>query len=154
MAKQRTTDHTDNVMAHLSDLADLRDEGAFVSALQEVDWRTRPAKDVVKAVQLALAAGAHMAARHLAQEGAERYPAHAELQKYARLLAPPRVIQRNLPPRPDLRTNHDWMKRQGPAYRGQWVALRDGQLLATADTFDALAQKVSDRQHVLLTRIF
>ncbi len=35
---------------------------------------------------LALMAGAHLAARYLAMEGAERFPDHAELQKMAHMV--------------------------------------------------------------------
>jgi hypothetical protein len=154
MARERTADQADKAMAHLAELADRRDEAGFASALQAMDWSSRPAGEVLRAVQLALMAGAFLGARRLSQDGADRYPAHAELQRYARVLAPPRVIARNLPPRPDLRANHDWMKREADAYRGQWIALRNGELLGTASSFDALADQFPDPRDILLTKIF
>lgn len=141
-------------MAILEAAAELKDERAFLSAKKSINWRERPPEDFIRAVHLALAAGAHLAARHLASQGAQQYPSHAELQKYARVLAPPKLIRRNLPPDPTLGANHNWIKQHGDAYRGKWIALRNGQLLATADSFNALADQFSDPQGILFTPVF
>lgn len=153
MAKERTDDESGSVMAVLAELSERHEAAAFVSTLQTVDWASRPADEVAQAVKLALMTGAFMAARRLSQEGADRYPEHAELQKLARLLAPPRVIGHS-PARPDLRANHEWMKREANAYRGKWIALRNGELLGTADTFDELADQFPDPRRILMTKIF
>jgi hypothetical protein len=153
MARVMTARHGNRILAQLGRLAQRHDEVGFVAALQTVDWAERPPDEVAQAAQLALLAGAHMAARQLAQEGAQQHPAHAALQRLARLLAPPRVIGHG-PARPDLRANHDWIKRQSDPYRGRWVALRNGQLLTAADTFDALADQFPDPRGILLTKIF
>jgi len=121
---------------------------------QPTDWSGRPAGEVLRVVQLALMAGASLAARRLSQAGAARFPPDAELQKYARVLVPPKVTRRAGPPDLTLIANHDWIKREADAYRGQWIALRNGELLGTADTFDALADQFPDPRDILLTRIF
>ena len=46
-------------------------------------------EDLVQAMRQGLETGEAGRARQLALEGAQRYPAHAELQRYARVLAPP-----------------------------------------------------------------
>lgn len=144
----------DYLMALLAYAAEQGNEAAFAAAYRRIDWAMRPADDFLRAVRWALAAGAHGAARQLALQGAQRYADHAELQKYARVLAPPRVIRRDLPPRPDLRANRDWIMQHADEYRGKWIALRNGQLLATADSFGALADRFDSPQGILLTRIF
>ncbi len=56
------------------------------------DVLTSTPDDVVHAIRQALEAGEAGQARQLALEGAQRYPAHAELHTYARVLAPPRPV--------------------------------------------------------------
>src|SRR5438128_10208154 len=53
------------------------------------DSATSTPDDLVQAIRQALEAGEAGRARQLALESAQRYPAHAELQRYARVLAPP-----------------------------------------------------------------
>lgn len=144
----------DKQMAALVSAANSKNESAFMLAYQKIDWQTRAATDFIQAVQLALTAGAHLVARKLAELGAAHYPQDAYLKKAAYILAPPKVIARDLPPRPDLRANRDWIMSQSNAYRGKWVALRNGELLATADSFDALADQVGNPSGILLTKIF
>lgn len=61
-------------MAALEAAAKDGNEDAFVAAKHRIDWSQRPAPDWIRAVRLGLAAGAHMAARKLASEGAAQYP--------------------------------------------------------------------------------
>ena len=72
-------------------------EVAFVQAARQIDWLRRPAADFAQAVRLALAAGAHLLARNLAERGDGLYPGHPELQKMARILAPPRIVKAGIP---------------------------------------------------------
>ncbi len=144
----------DYQMALLQLAADQSNEAGYLAAYRQIDWAMRTAADILLAVQWALQAEAHGLARELSQLGAERYPTHAELQKYARVLAPPKIIARDLPPRPDLRANHLWMKQNSALYRGQWIALRNGQLLATAQSFTEITERFSAPQGIFFTKIF
>ena len=129
-------------------------EREFAHIAQAIDWTQQMPDEVIAAIQLALSTGAHTTARRLAASGAERYPDRPDLQKYARILAPPRLVQRGLPTRPDLYANRDWTRQHAEQYRGQWIALRDGQLLAAADSFEALADQFTVHSGILLTRLF
>jgi hypothetical protein len=61
-------------------------------------------------------------------EGAKRYPAHDELQRWAHVLAPPtaRVVPTSAASRASVKANNAWMKTHWQDYRGQWVAVREG----------------------------
>lgn len=144
----------DYQMALLQLAADQSDEAGYLAAYRQIDWAARSAADILLGVQLALQAPAHGLARELSRFGAERYPDHGELQKYARILAPPRTIASHLPPRPDLRANHVWIKQNSTAYRGRWVALQNGQLLASAASLRLLADQFPDRDEVVMTKIY
>jgi len=141
-------------LADMESAAATGDERAFLVAKDLIDWETRPAEDFLRAVQLALSAGAHMAARNLAAQGAARHPNDANLQKYARILAPPRVLRSDAPPHPGLRANRDWLMTCGDKYRGQWVALRQGVLLGAADSLAALKELIGDTSNILPTKVF
>ncbi|HXG63748.1 MAG TPA: hypothetical protein VNO70_01490 [Blastocatellia bacterium] len=143
----------DPSMIRLEAAASTGDEPAFLDALKEMHWSNRPPMDYVRGVQLALESGAHLAARRLATEGVRRYPHNMELQKYAHVLAPPKVIRSNVPANPGLKANREWLQTHSEEYSGKWVALRDGQLLGDANSLDELIKKIGNTKGVLLTTV-
>jgi len=147
------TEDREDGLARLEVAAETGDEMAFVQAASEIDWCQRSAAEFARAVRLALAAGAHLLARNLAAQGAKLYTDHPELQKMARLLAPPRIVRTDLPPDPSIRANRDWLQTHANEYRGQWVALRGGQLLAVGSTARYLKAQLKNIEGVLLARV-
>jgi hypothetical protein len=137
----------------LKTAADLGDEALFLEVAEDIDWSRRSATEFTQAVRLALAAGAHLFARKLAARGAERYHDHEELQKMARVLAPPRVATADLPPDKSVRENQTWLREHADEYRGQWVALRGGDLLVAAPTANEAWEHLESKEDVLLTRV-
>lgn len=136
----------------LADAAEAGDAQAFMTAYHLIDWSTHTPDEFERAIHWALIVGAHLAARSLAVEGSALYPDYAELQKAARILAPPKVI-RHLPADPTIRANQDWLRGNCTAYRGQWVALQNGQLLATADSFGELTKRIAISPEILFTKV-
>ena len=151
-----TTDYPllDLDMQQLETAAQLGNEQAFVAVYQRMDWQQRSPDDFLRGVQLALTAGAHLAARNLSARGSARFPDHAELQKYARILAPPKVVTRNISPRSDWTADRAWLMKHGDDYRGRWVALHDGELMSVANTLRSLTEQVGDTQGLLLTKVY
>jgi len=132
--------------------ADAGDETAFAQAADGVDWSERTEGDFETAVRLALAAGAHGSARVLSAQGFAAFPESAILKKMATLLGPPRV---GLPAEPSVAANQQWMRAHWEEYRGCWVALRDGNLLAVAPTLREIEQQVGPIRNsgIFVTRI-
>lgn len=130
----------ENLMAQLCAAAEAKDEQAFLKIRQAIKWTTCSAAEFAMAVDWALMAGAHLAARQLASEGAARFPDHEELQKMACILAPPetKVMPGQLTT--TWKTNREWLKQNWADFKGKWVALQNGQLLGVADSPQALAQ--------------
>jgi hypothetical protein len=141
-------------MARLQRATESGDQRAFLIALDEINLNDRSVEDLIRIVRLALETGAYRTARHVSDEGAKCYPENAEIQNYARVLAPPMVISYSLPPDQTLEANRSWLKKHGSEYRGKWVALKDGQLLASADSLDRLAEQVENTKDVLLTTAY
>jgi hypothetical protein len=140
-------------MSRLEAAAISGNEADFLSSLQDVDWQTKSENDYARIVNFALQAGAHLAAREIAAAGAKLYPNDPQLQKQAEILAPPKIIRRTAVVRPTHRANRDWLKANGETYKGQWVALSEGQLLGTANSLDRLVQSVRRERGVLFTLV-
>ena len=147
-----TGDSGDGIVV-LEIAAELYDEAAFVRAASEIDWLQHPAADFARAVRLALAVGAHLLARRLATEGARLYPGHAELEKMACVLAPPVIVGTSLPSAPSARANLEWMRAHSAPYRGRWVALKNGVLVASASTARELREQLLTTDGLFLTRV-
>lgn len=128
----------------------------FALSFQRIDWNTRSVEEVVEGARLALGVGAHLLARDLVLANAPRFPDHPELQKMAHILAPPRVTVSPTPPDPSRKGNMTWLKNHWEAYRGKWVALRSGELLAVADSMNALLEQVGEvkNTNIMVTPIW
>ncbi len=129
-------------------------EAAFVQAAERIDWSQRPAVDFIRAVRLALAAGAHLLARNLAAQGAKLHPDHLELCKMANILAPPRIVNADILATPSVRANQAWLRHHADEFKGQWVALREGTLLAAGATAHGVWDHLESTDGVMLTKVF
>lgn len=141
------------VLAAMANAADAGDERAYLAAYRLMDWERCDAATFETAIHLAFAAGAHMAARLLATKGAALHPDSPYLQKADYILAPPKVIRRGLPAEQGPVANRAWMVANRTAYRGQWVALRNGELLANAGRLQELTERFGADPSILFTRV-
>jgi hypothetical protein len=144
----------DHVMVRLKRAADAGDERAFLRVENSINWETRLPEDVLYGVQLALAAGAHLAARRIASRGASRFPNDEEIRKYARVLSPPKVVKEEASARSDLRANRDWLQVHRNEYQGKWVALHNGQLFGTAPTLAKLKDYIDSNEGVFFIKVY
>ena len=118
-----------------------------------MNWAMCSAAEFVEAVRLALKVGAHQTALNLASRGVQRFPQNSSLQKMNRLLGPPRVLKTNLPPIPSLKANREWIRTHTVEYRGQWVALQEGKLVASASSVRGLKAQVESLEDLLITKV-
>ena len=152
---QDETKYSGDQVTPMEFAAAIGNEEIFVWAMNRIDWRQRQASDFVHGVRWALAAGAHLAARKLATLGNKLYTSHRELQKMAHLLAPPRTVKSHLLSSPtSLQANRAWLSNNAGEYRGQWVALKNGSLLAAAPTAHELKNELSNLTGILVTRVY
>jgi hypothetical protein len=155
LAEQTSATNPDNEMALLAAVAEEGDELAFIEVANAIDWNKRSQEEYIYAIRLALSAGAYLKAYKLSLQGVEQHPADSELQKFARILAPPKILQNPEPPDPTLRMNRDWLMTHWKEYHGRWVALKAGQLLSDAATFKELIEIIGDPKgkHILVTQV-
>ena len=111
-------------------------------------------EDFISAMRTAIERSDRGTAQLLSIQAVEHYPDHKELKKYACVLAPPRVTVNQRPPERDTQVNQDWIKENRTQYRGQWVALHNGHLLASARKVDEFIDQLSDTKDVFLTAIY
>ncbi|MBC6455050.1 MAG: hypothetical protein GDA43_19105 [Hormoscilla sp. SP5CHS1] len=84
------------------------------------------------------------------------YPDAVDIQQCAYVLAPTKVTSSPSTPeqRKMIRANLEWKKQNREKYRSRWVAVRSGELLADASSFDELVEQLDDIKDVLLTVIY
>ena len=143
----------DNDMVYLSMVAETGKEEIFVQALESIDWGIRSSEDYVHAIQLALSIGAHLSARQLISDGYQKYPNHKILRMIANILLPPKIEQVHRRADLSIGMNKDWFELHSLEYRGQWVALKNGYLLGSAQSFVELKQIVPNWREVTITKI-
>jgi hypothetical protein len=141
-----------DVIASLRATVEAEDVDAFADAVEAIDWVSRPPEDFAAAVHLALTAGAHLLARRLAVAGHRQYPTHDELDEMSYILGPPTAKPSTSPADPSGWTNLKWLRDHAAEYYGEWIALKDGQLIAHAPTAYALKQQLPTVRGFFLTR--
>lgn len=127
---------------------------AFEKILDSIDWQSRPSADFLHTIHLALGIGAYTAVQRMLALGTKYHPDNEQIQKYAHVLAPPRVTNRKVSPDPTIRANRDWLMAHGDNYRGKWICLRNGELLGSDDSFDGLIARIGDAKDILITMVF
>lgn len=141
-------------VSKLESAALLNNEELFLQHLQSLDSIEKTPEIYSQLVKLALEAGAHFAARRLSEQGHKLYPENSQLQYYAKVLAPPKFIRSYKTSNSSIKNNREWMKKESNNYQDKWVALKDGQLVAFADTFSELSSKVVDTKDILMTKVY
>lgn len=142
------------IISKLESASSLNNEELFLQHLQSLDLIEKTQEVYLKLIKLALEAGAHFAARRLSNQAYTLYPENSQLQHYAKVLAPPKFIRSYSASNLSVKNNRDWMKKESNRYQDKWVALKDGQLVAFADTFSELSSKVVDTTDVLMTKVY
>ena len=145
----------DMEMLRLERASRLSNENQFTEIVNQINWDSRLADDFIYGIGLALSIGAHLTARKLAEKGESRYPNDPEIIKYAKILAPPKTLDKDIPPDPKIALNVKWLKEHREEFHGKWVALRDGSVIAIADRFEEI-QKITGElknSRIMVTRV-
>ena len=98
---------------------------------------------MVVAIGKLLDAGEFVAAQQTATRAAKRYADHAWLKRADQVLNPGRsIVTPGRDPGRDRKQELEWLRDKSGGHRGKWVALHEGRLLASAETFEELIQMV------------
>lgn len=104
-------------------------------------------------VRTAMSVGDIELARRLAAEGHACFPANTVLQNLDSALARPRIKQTGRPANQGITKSQSWLREHAEQYRGQWVALRDGELLGSASELSELRNAVPASSDLFVTKI-
>lgn len=139
-------------LAQLAALAEAQDGQAFARQVAAMVWEAYSASEIAQMVRWALTAGAFLQARRISAEGHRLYPENTELANMARILAPPKVLSKGSA-NPSRHLDQEWLRQHAHEYRGQWLAIKDGKLLAAASTARELKSLIADTKGMLVTRV-
>jgi hypothetical protein len=115
----------------------------------------KTAECFIREMDAALDIGDWQSAQEISIEAARHYPDNREIYRYAYILAPSKVTVSPSDPekRKNIQASRQWMRKNWQKYRGNWVAVKAGELLATAKSFDELVVQLENTQGTLLTVI-
>lgn len=111
------------------------------------------AEDVERAAEVAFACEGVRDARELVALGREWYPEHVGLARLQEDIAPPVVTARSAETsdREAWLRNRAWVEEHGRGYAGQWIAVTDGKLCASATRLVELPRELPPQ--TLVTRV-
>lgn len=126
----------------------------FVQTVQSIDWLLQSPELFLRTIDLALALEMAIVARQLAKDGFRRFPNHTRLQDAYTVLSPAKAIPRETGDGGITQSMRE-VNMQAEKYRGQWVALKDGQVLSAAATLKALHSQLepTDDRSILITKV-
>jgi hypothetical protein len=155
IVKPRTTDQN-IIAATLEENARRGDSHLFARQIEVTDWSTRQPDELIQAVRAALNQEWLTIAHKLLERGVALFPENEEIQRIGRTLSPP--IVRAVPGKPPqgLSASRLWLRAHADAYRGRWVAIYDGQLLAAAPSLEELRARIAPLEHptsTIITRV-
>lgn len=133
----------------------------FAALAEVLDWSACQPKELLRAIDLALSLELASLAMKLAQQGRRLFPNYERIQQAAQVLAPPVGREVSTPYTQNLSASQVWLREHATEYRGRWVAVREGELVATAESLHELATVISQDEEsvnmviskVLLNRI-
>ncbi len=154
--EQTNGDFADDLLETLERSAYAQDYHTFSACIEDVDWSAHPPEHILKAIDMALLVGAARLAMDLAQESVRLFPDNPECQLAARVIAPAKIVGTSPATGRDIRPNSEWLKAHAREYRTQWVALRDGKLLASDFSCKELMKMIQNEDDpcsILVTKV-
>ena len=127
---------------------------SFAQTVQSIDWSLQSPELFLHAIDLALALDMSTVATQLARDGFRQFPNHARLQDAHTVLAPKNARTLDEVGDDGIADSMREANKQAEKYRGQWVALKEGEVLAAAATLKLLHSHLplADRT-ILITKV-
>ncbi len=133
--------------------AERGDKQAFVQLIEGTEWAEKRPEEILQTIDLALSLEMASLAIKLAQQGHRLFPNHPRFQQTAEVLSPPRVRSTTDKPATGVKESMSWFGTHAQAYRGRWVAVREGQLVGTAASFKELVALIGRVENTFISKI-
>lgn len=139
------TDQTDfdthsDFLVLLHELVATGSQKEFIEAVENVDWRTKTPREAKQTIDLALELGCHSVASELAAKGHKMFRHDHKLERLACVLAPPKLIRKEVPAVKGLNASVKWFEEHRKQYSGNWLVVRNGELLVSANSREELSK--------------
>ncbi len=136
----------------LAAVAEARDEDVFSRELGLIPRESLTQDEYLRLIRLALGAGAHRSARDLATDARSRFPDDAEVHQFSKILGPPAPVASEEPPSsfPD---EYAWLKSNAAEFGGQWVVLRDGDLVGSGASLSHVRDEIGSLSGLFVTKV-
>lgn len=130
------------------------DTRRFGELVRETDWVERRPEELERAISLSFSMNQTRLVRELAALGGRLFPGNKQLQHLAHVFAPTtgRIVKGSKPTT-SLYDSMEWFSEHANEYKGQYVAVRDGNFLGAAATMEDLATIVQFDELTLVTRV-
>jgi hypothetical protein len=122
--------------------AESKDPQRIVQLIRAMKWGRRPARELIRAINLALAMDMVLLARQLIERGKSLFPDEQRFWKLAAVLAPPVIIGTRQHRLTGLEESQQWLREHASEYRNQWVAVKAGKFLGAAPKLKNLYEKI------------
>ncbi len=116
-------------------------------AARKLDEQNPTPETFIEEIRRIMNSGTLRGAREVAEQGLALFPDHPELQRLHYALRPFEVRSVPGPNSFDPTPNYEWLKKNWEVYRGKWVGLDRGQLVAAAESFEEVHQALQGRDH-------
>lgn len=131
-------------------------DGLYSRIVDEIEWSTKSETLFREAIQMAFTLEAAKVAYKLAVLGHQQFPDSSWMKWAEHVFAPPRLLDKHVPPVPGLDDSTKWLQEHANEYRGMWVAVLDGTLVANAPSRKALFEElgdIGDNPHLVTARV-
>ncbi len=139
----------------LEDCVQMQDQDRFVDLVRNTDWSLHAPEEIFRAIDMTLMdMQLKRLAMELAQQAGRLFPENKRAQYVAHVLSPPvaRVVKDAPKPR-GMRESSEWIKEHSREYRGRWIAVREGSLLAVADSYKELKPIIGEGEDAVASTI-
>jgi len=140
---ETSADAQDSLLAAIEKAAAGEDRNALSRLAETVDWRSRHPEELNHVIDLCLFLDMVLLARELAYEGRRLFPHDKRLEHFAIVLAPAKIIGTEPASDIGLEASHRWFQNNNASqYKGQWIAVFNGELVGVAPTLKELYDKI------------
>ncbi len=142
------TPRIEEVQTLLEEYAQAGERQQFVALAKTVDWSVCKPEELLRTIDLALSLELSTLAIKLAQQGKRLFPKHERIQQAAQVLTPPVGREGTTSYVQNLSTSQLWLREHAPEYRGRWVAVREGELVATGESLQELTTVIGEGENL------
>lgn len=132
----------DVLLKACEEAAEKEHRGALADLVKKIDWQERNAEELRRVIELSLSLEMVRLARELAALGRRLFPDDKKIERIDYVIASPQVIGTRPAQDLKLKASKKWLVENASNYRGQWVAVREGNFLNSAPTLKKLHQLI------------